>query len=113
MMSYDKWDIVLVPFPFTDLTTTKKRPALIISPEEYNKSGDVIIAFITSNIHVNPRFGDYLIKEWQRANLPKPSLIRMKFATIYKEIIIKKLGRLSPFDIEKFSKILEEFFKTA
>ena len=41
--------IVLIPFPFTDLTSSKVRPALIIS-EQNNRSEDVIVAFITSNI---------------------------------------------------------------
>ena len=54
-MNYNRWDIILVPFPFTDLTTYKKRPALIISPEEYNTGQDLIIAFITSNLAVKPR----------------------------------------------------------
>ncbi len=44
------WDIVLVPFPFTDLTTSKKRPALVVSPDSYNSGPDVIIAFITSQL---------------------------------------------------------------
>lgn len=46
--TYKKWDIVLVPFPFTDLTTSKKRPGLVISPEEYNKGSDILISFITT-----------------------------------------------------------------
>ncbi|MCX8111037.1 MAG: type II toxin-antitoxin system PemK/MazF family toxin [Syntrophorhabdaceae bacterium] len=61
-IDYKKWDIVLVPFPFTDLTTIKKRPALIISPDEYNKKLDVVIVFITSNLDVEYRMGDLRFK---------------------------------------------------
>ena len=61
-MIYKKWDIILVPFPFTDLSTSKKRPALIISPDEYNQNLDVVIAFITSQLSLEPRIGDYRIK---------------------------------------------------
>ena len=89
-MIYNKWDIVLVPFPFTDLKTLKKRPALIVSPDEYNKNLDVVIAFITSNLDSEYRIGDYKIQNWQESNLPKPSMIRMKFATVDKSIILKK-----------------------
>ena len=106
---YKKGDIVLVPFPFTNLKTIKKRPGLIISPDEYNTKADVVIAFITSNLKVEPRIGDYLIKEWEQANLPKPSLLRMKFATIDKSIIVKKLGRLTPIDIDGFNEKLTLF----
>ncbi|MBI5324979.1 MAG: type II toxin-antitoxin system PemK/MazF family toxin [Ignavibacteriae bacterium] len=110
-MLYNQWDIVLVPFPFTDLSLSKKRPGLIISPKEYNKSNDIIIAFITSNLNTDYKIGDYLIKDWEKASLPKPSLIRMKFATISNFIINKKLGRLSDNDINSFKKELQLFFE--
>lgn len=110
-MNYKKWEIVLVPFPFTDLSTSKKRPALIVSPNEYNAKLDIVIAFITSKLDLENRIGDYKIQEWKKANLPKPSMIRMKFATIDKSVIIKKLGRLSEKDAAEFSKLLVDFFK--
>ncbi len=109
MINYKKWDIVLVPFPFIDLKTTKQRPALVISPDEYNLAGDMIIAFITSQLNVAKKPGDCLIKEWQKARLPKPSMIRMKFATISQSIIIKKLGRLTNKDIKNYQKVLIDF----
>jgi len=110
-MNYEKWDIVLVPFPFTDLSATKKRPALIISPNQYNKYQDVIIAFVTSKLNTRHRMGDYKIREWEKSNLPKPSMIRMKFATIDKSMIIKTLGRLVKNDSREFSLSLLDFFK--
>ena len=109
-MIYNKWEIILVPFPFTNLKTTKKRPALIISPDEYNKKHDIIIVFITSKLDTEYRLGDYKIKEWERANLPKPSMIRMKFATIDKSIVAKKIGKLGEKDIQHFKKSLIDFF---
>ena len=108
---YKKWDIILVPFPFTDQKTTKRRPALIISPDEYNEKLDVVIAFITSKLDSEYRLGDYKIQEWEKSNLPKPSMLRMKFATIDKSIIIKKLGRLSENDVKEFGELLIDFFK--
>ena len=90
-IDYKKWDIMLVPFPFTDLSTNKKRPALIISPDSYNTLFDIVVLFITSNISSAERPGDYLISNWEEASLPKPSMIRMKFATIDKSIIIGNL----------------------
>jgi mRNA-degrading endonuclease toxin of MazEF toxin-antitoxin module len=110
-ITYKKWDIVLVPFPFTNLTTNKKRPALIISPDKYNAEEDVVITFITSRMDLKYRIGDYKIEEWELADLPKPSMIRMKFATLDKSIIINKLGKLSENDRDDFSKQLLDFFK--
>ncbi len=49
MTNYDFGEVVLVPFPFTDQTTTKKRPAVIVSSEFYNVSlPDVVLMAITS-----------------------------------------------------------------
>jgi len=110
-MNYEKYDIILVPFPFTDLSQSKKRPALIMSPNEYNFGKDVIIAFITSNLNIEPKIGDYNILDWQNSNLPKPSIIRMKFATIDKAIIIKTLGKLVANDATNFNKLLLDFLK--
>jgi len=81
------------------------RPALIISPNQYNKYQDVIIAFVTSKLNTRHRMGDYKIREWEKSNLPKPSMIRMKFATIDKSMIIKTLGRLVKNDSREFSLI--------
>jgi len=50
-MTCEQWDIVLVPFPFTNLRSIKKRPALIISPNRFNNGPDVVILFITRNIN--------------------------------------------------------------
>ena len=108
--AYKKWDIVLVPFPFTDLKTVKKRPALIISPDEYNEKLDVVICFITSKLNLEYRLGDYKIQEWKKSNLPKPSMIRMKFATIDKSIIEKNIGKLFEKDVNEFKKLLVSFF---
>lgn len=110
-MNYKKWDIVLVPFPFTDLSAVKKRPGLIISPNEYNGDQDVVIAFVTSKIDTHHRMGDYKIREWEKSSLPKPSMIRMKFTTIDKSIIIKTLGRLQKKDSDEFSQALINFFQ--
>ena len=108
--TFEKWDIVLVSFPFTDLRGVKKRPALIVSPNQYNSHFDVVIAFITSKLDSEYRPGDYRIQEWKKAHLPKPSQIRMKFATIDKAIIVKKIGTLSRKDRQEFQKLLLQFF---
>ena len=112
MTVYKKWNIVLVPFPFTDLSSAKRRPALIVSPDNYNTGKDVVIAYITSQIYLPPRLGDYELQNWKGAGLPKPSKIRMKFATIDKNIIVKKLGELKKEDSEEIEKVLLSFFKS-
>lgn len=112
MTNYKKWDLILVPFPFTDLSSFKRRPALIISPDNYNLAKDLVIAYVTSQTNLPYRFGDYKLKKWREAGLPKPSTVRMKFATIDKVIIVRKLGKLEEEDSSEIEKIILSFFKS-
>lgn len=109
-MTYNRWDIVLLPFPFTDLKSTKKRPALIISPRKYNRGPDVLVMFVTSNLKSKSKIGDYVISEWDKAGLPKPSKTRMKFATIEKTLVIKKIAALRKVDVIQLKQELKIFF---
>jgi mRNA interferase MazF len=109
--NFKKWEIVLVPFPFTDLTSVKRRPAIIVSPDSYNAGNDVVITYVTSQLTVASRPGDYQIQKWKEAGLPKPSMVRMKFATVTKNIIVKTIGKLEIEDRERLEKIILAFFK--
>lgn len=108
--AFDKGDIVLVPFPFTNLKTQKRRPALVISPKIFNKGGDSTLLFMTSNVKTPPREGDVLIKNFESAGLPKPTLVRMKFVTIANALILKKIGRLPAADMKRVKAQIMRFF---
>lgn len=87
-------DLVLVPFPFTDQTGIKKRPAVVVSSELYQRQRpDVVVMAVTSQL-LRPAGagGEVLIAEWQKAGLPKASLIKPVFSTIEKTLIVRKLG---------------------
>lgn len=48
---YKRGDIVLVSFPFTDLSSSKRRPALVVSPDPFNERGqDLVVVAITSQM---------------------------------------------------------------
>jgi mRNA interferase MazF len=95
MTTPERGDIVLVPFPFTDLTDTKRRPALVLSSVEYNEAtGDVIIAQITSRVNAKPRPGDHLVAGWTEAGLLAPSLFRAKLTTLHSDLVERRLGRM-------------------
>jgi len=93
-------DVVLVPFPFTDLTTEKLRPAIIISVDP--QKTDVVIAFISSVVSpARLSETDYLLNQdnpdFARTGLKKGSTFRMrKLLTIERSKIIRRLGRVSP-----------------
>ena len=95
MTAYNYGDIVLVPFPFTDQSAVKKRPAVIVSSDTYNsKRPDIIIMAVTSQMQSASYFGDIIVNNWQNAGLLKPSVIKPIFTTVEKKLIIKKLGAL-------------------
>jgi mRNA interferase MazF len=82
-MPFEFGDVVLVPFPFTDQTASKKRPAFVVSNRAYNTARpDIIIMAITSQRRPNPGLGDVLITHWQAAGLLKPSVAKPVFAEI-------------------------------
>ena len=111
MTNYNFGDIVLLQFPFTDLTTTKKRPAVIISSFEYNsKRPDIIVMAVTSRIREIQSFCDVIIKEWKQAGLIKESAIKPMIITIEKDLILAKLGQLQKQDTQALRNNLQTIF---
>ena len=99
MTSSDFGDIVLVPFPFTDQSGIKKRPAVIVSSAAYNAARlDVIVMAVTSQVRPGTAFGEVVISDWQKAGLLKSSVIKPVMATVERRLIIRQLGRLEQAD---------------
>jgi len=72
-MAFQRGDVVLVPFPFSDLSTTKVRPAVVVSGSLYHATEpDLILAAITSKITAMTGPLDYVLNDWQAANLRYP-----------------------------------------
>jgi mRNA interferase MazF len=95
-------DIVLVRFPFTDLASTKKRPALVLAASVRSPRNQLAtLAMITSRIESLKLEGDVVLKDWRPAGLLHPSLLRLaKVATVDRELIERAIGRLSSRDHE-------------
>ena len=101
-----KGDIILVPFPFTDLTELKTRPALVLISTEL----DVTVSFITSQIKWQES-SDLRIEPDELNGLKKPSLIRLsKLATIEKKLVIGKLGMLMDSELKQVNRELIKLF---
>lgn len=99
--TYSFGDVVLVPFPFTDQSATKKRPAVVVSSDAYNRARpDVILMAITGHMSAYPRIGEVVISGWKEAGLLKASTIKPILATIEKTLIVRGLGQLGKRDIQ-------------
>lgn len=99
MTSYEFGDILLVPFPFTDQSTAKKRPAVVVSSDAYHRERpDLILMAVSSQVRLTAPVGEVMVKQWQEAGLRKPSVIKPVLTTIEKGLVLKKLGRLTQED---------------
>ena len=89
-----KGKIVLIPFPFTDLTTAKLRPALVI----HEGKRDVIVAFISSKTSQLSDVDVLILRghpEFVQTGLKTDSILKLdKLATVLKELVIGELGEL-------------------
>ncbi len=110
MTTYNFGDIILVPFPFTDQSTSKKRPAVVISSNRYNKERpDIILMAVTSQMrHLGIKAGEAEIEDWQNAGLIKPSLLKPILTTIEKSLILKTLGQLTARDTQALKDVLQK-----
>jgi mRNA interferase MazF len=101
-------DVVLVPFPFTDQSAVKRRPAVVISGERYNRDRpDLIIMAVTSQTRVPGLHGDIEVTGWRNAGLLKPSAIKPVIATVEQSLVVRRLGRLTDTDQHALKRSLE------
>jgi mRNA interferase MazF len=102
-------DLVLVPFPFTDQSTTKRRPAVIVSSAAYHRERpDLVILAVTSQVRPVAGLGEASIVQWKEAGLLKPSVLKPVLATIERGLMLRKLGRLADPDRATLRKVLAE-----
>ncbi|MGB5497195.1 MAG: type II toxin-antitoxin system PemK/MazF family toxin [Sedimenticolaceae bacterium] len=98
-MTFEAFDVVVVPFPFTDRSTKKRRPALVLSDAKaFNRLvGQSVLAMITSARNSDWPL-DVSIGDLDSAGLPSPSVARMKLFTLDDHLVIRKAGTLAAND---------------
>ena len=102
-------DVVLVPFPFTDQTGAKKRPAVVVSSSSYSSARrDIVIMAITSQVRKPLPFGETMVTDWQSAGLVKASVIKPVFATIEQSLVIRVMGKLVAAEAKPLHKLLAQ-----
>ena len=106
MMPSKRGAIVLVEFGYSEGIGSKKRPALVLSTEQYHRSRqEVIITAITSNVS-RVLVGDTLIKRWREAGLLFPSVVIGIVRTIKANLIVRTLGALPQQDLQRVERNL-------
>jgi mRNA interferase MazF len=91
-------DVILTVFPFTDLSSSKVRPATIVGRPE---GDDLVLAFLSSQTSVGHTRSSYLLHpsdaDFGRTGLRRPSLVRLnKLATLHRVLVQRRLGHIGP-----------------
>ena len=94
-MNCSRNDVVLLPIPFTDLTSRKVRPAIVIG----KNGSDLFLVPITS-VLANT---DFLLREWQAVGLNVPSGVKGQLATVEERLVVKIVGRLAGNDVNNLN----------
>jgi mRNA interferase MazF len=103
-MIYKPFSVVVVPFPFTDLNAQKKRPAVVISSELFQKHNQHISLIMITTAKNSKWYGDHKIQDLKATGLSVASIIRQKIFTIDSRLVVKQIGKLSITDIQAVQK---------
>ncbi len=102
-MNCSRNDIVLLPIPFSDLTSRKVRPAIVIGKQR----SDVFVVPISSQLANT----DWRLQEWSAAGLNVPCGVKAQVATVEEQRVIKIVGKLQARDIETLNKRLRNWLQ--
>ena len=110
--AYRQGDVVLVSFPFTDLTSSKRRPALVLSPNSFNTAVlDLVLAAITSHITNDPNAVHLRHGDFAEGGLPKASMVKTtKLFTMHSALVVKRIGALRAGKMEAVLRSVRGFF---
>ncbi len=104
-MNYSKGDVVLLPYPFIDLKTTKVRPAVVVATQD-GRYSDVFVVPLTSRTG-NLNIGEFVLKDWSKAGLNVVSAAKRGCVLIDTGLIKLKVGALSKRDVMSLNNSLK------
>ncbi len=104
MPSYLKHDVVLVRYPFSDLSSSKVRPAVIVSPSHVSQ--DLMITPLTSKTS-SLLEGEFVLSEWAGVGLNVPTAVKRGIYTVHERLVIQVLGQLIDVDIQLLEQSLQ------
>lgn len=101
-------DVVVVPFPFSDIPVAKARPAVVVSSARMNDlGGETVLAMVTTAV-AGGRPGDTRLSDFIEAGLKTPCVLRLKLFTLDNRLISRRIGELSPDDRRAASQAIRE-----
>lgn len=97
-MIYSKGERILLPYPFTNLTTSKVRPAVVVGAD-VGKYDDIFVVPLTSKVY-NLVDSEFCLEHWKESGLNVPTAVKRGCILIDTELVIKKVGVVSNKDLE-------------
>ena len=104
--SYSKNDVILVRYPFSDLSGSKVRPAVVVNAPHISQ--DVFIVPLTSKT-VSLLAGEFPLTDWAAAGLNVPTAVKRGLYTVHQSLIVKAVGRLTHPDADQLERSLREW----
>jgi mRNA interferase MazF len=105
-VTFERFDVVIVPFPFSDRQATRRRPALVVSDQGFNRThGHVILAMITT-ARDRSWPSDTEITDRNAAGLKARPVVRLKLFTLDNDLLVKRIGALAEADRTNFRRVL-------
>ncbi|ABQ27965.1 type II toxin-antitoxin system PemK/MazF family toxin [Geotalea uraniireducens] len=108
-MNFSKGDIILLPYPFTDLKTTKVRPAVIVASGQ-GKYADLFLVPITSKTG-NLCNGEFVLEDSKAAGLNVESAIKRGCVLVDIALIRRKVGSISKKDLQRLNASLKAWLE--
>lgn len=108
-MTPEQGDILLIPVPFTDLSSQKRRPVIVISSDKYNVSAiDVVVVAMTSSPVAAPYSFQVTSADLIMGSLNRPGTVRAdKIYTLAQAIVLKRFGKVSGQIVQRIRHALE------
>ena len=93
-MSYRRFDVILVLFPFSERRGTKQRPAIVLSGDAFNAAHRHSIVAMVTTASITRWPSDMPIRDYSKAGLRSPCVARAKVVTISDDLVIGRIGTL-------------------
>ncbi|MGI8670202.1 MAG: type II toxin-antitoxin system PemK/MazF family toxin [Aridibacter sp.] len=106
MPSYSKLEIIFVRYPFSDLTSSKVRPAIVVNAA--HSSQDLFVVALTSKTG-NLLMGEFVLTDWKAAGLNVETAVKRGIYTIKETLVRKRIGELEEEDAEQLEESLRSW----
>jgi len=112
-VTFKRWELISVPFPYIEGYEAKRRPALVVSTDVFHAAHDACFAAMvtTARNMQDVRKDDIAIAEWAKAGLPAPCVVRMaRLTTFEAAAAIRGIGALAPVDRNAVGALIKRWF---